>query len=252
MSELLGRAVEILDVLSRAESDLTIREIAAKVELPKSSVQRLLRGLVDNQMAVQDSRTRCYRLGPRTLAFGMAYQRRIDIRGVAMPYMARLRDRTGETVGLSVVVGEELLHIDQVQSGSELRRTFEIGRPLPLWCGAPSRLVLAAMPDTEVERIARERVAGDVVPAKPPEPDELLELVRQARVNGFATAFEETLIGVNTIAAPVYGESDQLLATIAVTGPCVRFDEDAMAAARPDLLTTAEAVSRELGGARRR
>ena len=248
MSELLTRAVQVLDFLSRAESDLTIRELACRVGLPKSTVQRLLHGLVDTQMVVQDADTRRYRLGPRTLALGMAYQRRIDLRVVALPRMTWLRDRSGETVGLSIGVGEEVMHVDQVESTADLRRTFELGRPYPLWSGAPSRLVLAAMPDEDVEALARKRLPGGVVPANPLEPDDLVAAVRRAREDGYAAAFEETIEGVNTLAAPVWGEGGQLLATISVTGPSVRFDRAAMDAILPDLLKAAREITVEVGG----
>ncbi|HEY8457411.1 MAG TPA: IclR family transcriptional regulator [Actinopolymorphaceae bacterium] len=248
MSELLGRAVKVLDVLGRAETDLAIREIASRVSLPKSSVQRLLRSLVQTEMAIQDPTTRRYRLGPRTLALGMAYQRKVNVRAVAMPYMARLRDRTGETVGLSIPVGEEMLHVDQVESSAELRRTFEIGRPYPLWAGAPSRLVLAGMPDEDVERIAKERKNGGVSPVRPLSPEDLMQAVRRARNDGYAAAFEETIAGVNTVAAPVVGDSNQVVATISVTGPTVRFSWQAMEAILHDLLHTAEAISIKIGG----
>lgn len=248
MSELLTRAIQVLDVLSRSETDLTIRALADRAGLPKSTVQRLLHGLVDTQMVVQDPDTRRYRLGPRTLALGMAYQRRIDLRAVALPRMTWLRDRSGETVGLSFGVGEEVMHVDQVESTADLRRTFELGRPYPLWSGAPSRLVLAAMPDDEVEAVARKRLPGGVVPANPPGPDELIAAVRRARRDGYAAAFEETIVGVNTLAAPVRGEGGQLLATISVTGPSVRFDRTAMETILPDLLTTARQVTVEVGG----
>ncbi len=248
MSELLGRAVQVLDALARAESDLAIRDIAGRVDLPKSSVQRLLRSLVEAEMAVQDPTTRRYRLGPRTLALGMAYQRRVDVRAAALPYMRRLRDRTGETVGLSIGVGEELLHVDQIESGAELRRTFEIGRPYPLWTGAPSRLLLAARPDTDIDRIARDRAPrGVITPVNPPPPDELIDAVRRARVDGYATAFEETIVGVNTVAAPVCGEAGQVVATISVTGPSVRLTQQAMDAILPDLVATTGAIAVEVG-----
>ena len=96
---------------------------------------------METGLAVQDPSTRRYGLGPLTLVLGTAYQRRIDLRAIAAGPMTALRDLTGETVGLSVRVGEELLHIDQVESRSELRRTFEIGKALPLWAGAPSRVL---------------------------------------------------------------------------------------------------------------
>ena len=123
--------------------------------MSKSAVQRILSSLVETGLAVQDPASRRYGLGPRTLVLGTAYQKRIDLRSVALPHMTHLRDLTGETVGLSVRVGDELLHIEQVESGSALRRSFEIGRTLPLWCGAPARLFLADLSETEQEEIVR-------------------------------------------------------------------------------------------------
>jgi DNA-binding IclR family transcriptional regulator len=129
-----------------------------------------------------------------------------------------------------------------------LRRTFEIGRPYPLWSGAPSRLVLAGRPDSEVERIARERTPGDISPVRPPLPMELVQAVRTARMRGYAAAFEETIVGVNTLAAPVRGQADQVVATLSVTGPSVRLNRSAMDAILGDVVATAQAVSVEIGG----
>ena len=83
MSEALRRAVHTLDVLSKAESDLSIRELAEATEVSKSAVQRILSSLVETGLAVQDPSSRRYGLGPRTLVLGTAYQRRIDLRAVA-------------------------------------------------------------------------------------------------------------------------------------------------------------------------
>src|SRR5512144_268548 len=177
MSETVRRAVHTLDALARAECDLSIRELAEATGVSKSAVQRLLSSLVETGLAVQDPATRRYGLGPRTLVLGTAYQRRIDLRSVALPHMTRLRDLTGETVGLSVRVGDELLHVEQVESGSALRRSFEIGRTLPLWGGAPSRLCLAGLPADEREAIVRARRPSAVVPAAPPTAEELLASV---------------------------------------------------------------------------
>lgn len=247
MSELLGRAVQILDVLGHAETDLAIRQIAGRVDLPKSTVQRLLRGLVDTDLAVQHPVTHRYRLGPRTLALGMAYLRRTDLRTIALPHMTRLRDRTGETVGLSIAIGEEMFHLEQVESTAGLRRSFAIGRPHPLWAGAPSRLLLTDLPDDEVERILRARPTADVAPVNPPLPSAMLRAVRQARGDGYATAFEETIAGVNTLAAAIRGVGNRVVATISVTGPSIRFTEEAMEAIRPEVMRAAGAIGTELG-----
>lgn len=247
MSETLRRAVHTLDALARAECDLSIRELAEATEVSKSAVQRILSSLVESGLAVQDPSTRRYGLGPRTLVLGTAYQRRIDLRSVALPHMARLRDLTGETVGLSVRVGDELLHIEQVESGSALRRLFEIGRTLPLWCGAPSRLFLADLPDEEMEALVRRRTSSAVVPDDPPGVDELVASVRECRERGYATAYGETIAGVNTLAAALHGADGRVVATLSVTGPATRLDQEALSLAAPLLLETAATVSALLG-----
>ncbi len=247
MSESLRRAVQTLDTLSRSEGDLSIREIAETAEVSKSSVQRILAALVETGLAVQDARTRRYGLGPRTLVLGTAYQKQFDLRSVALPHLTRLRDLTGETVGLSVAVGDELLHIEQVESLSPLRRSFEIGRTLPLWCGAPSRLLLADLPDDEVERIVRARKASAVDPSDPPSAEVLIASVRESRRTGFGVAVGETIAGVTTAAAPLRGATGRTVATLSVTGPSTRLDAPALERVVPLLVETSATVSGLLG-----
>ena len=247
MIEVLHRAVRVLDVLRVAETELSIRQVAQQAELSKSTVQRLLRELVDLNLASQDPSTARYRLGPRTLALGSAYQRRLNVRSAALPHMTKLRDSTGETVGLSVGLGDQVIHIDQVESASELRAMFEIGRPLPLWSGAPSRLLLAELDDADVHRLAHAERHADLSPINPPEPNTLIELVRQARSDGFAVAIEETLPGVSTFAVPIRSSTGNLVATVSVTSPTIRMTPEVITLLRPQVIATGHAISAELG-----
>lgn len=247
MSDLLRRAVDIMELLRLAGGELGIRDIAERVQLPKSTVQRILSDLVDTEMASQDPATRRYRLGPRTLALGMAYQRGIDLRGVALPHMIQLRDLTGETVGLSVVIGDGMMHVDQVESRAQLRRTFDIGRPLPMWAGAPSRLILGELPDEEARAVLDDHVETGYQPVRPPSADDLLRDVADARTRGHARAIDETIAGVSTLSAPVRGHSGELVAVLSVTGPTARFDDAAMDGAVEPLTGAARRISLQLG-----
>ena len=250
--EVLHRAVAVLDVLRSADEGLSIRQVAQRAQLSKSTVQRLLRELVELDLAAQEPRTGGYRLGPRTLALGSAYQRRLDVRQVALPHMTALRDATGETVGLSVPYENQVLHIDQVESRLELRATFDIGRPLPLWSGAPSRLLLAERTDADVELLVRDHSGAEFRPINPPPPDTLIADVRRAREDGHAIAMEETLPGVSTISAPIRGSTGALHATVSLTAPASRLTSDRLPALRDRVLDTARAISAELGWMPRR
>lgn len=248
MSGVLQRAVQVLEVLRIADDrGLSIRQAAELAQLSKSAVQRILRELVDTELAAQDPATRRYRLGPRLLALGATYHRKLDVRLVALSHMARLRDSTGETVGLTIRTGEQIMHIEQSESPDELRATFEVGRRLPLWSGAPSRLFLAEEPDDEIHGILARRAPADVVPVDPPNLQTELSEIRIVRETGYATAFEETTKGVNTISAPIRDSADTLVATLSITAPSSRMGSDRAAELAPRLITTAQAISAELG-----
>jgi DNA-binding IclR family transcriptional regulator len=247
VSELLQRAVQILEVLRTSDQPLSIRQVADRAELAKSTVQRLLRDLTLTDLVGQDPATQRYHLGPRTLALGVAYQRRLDVRQVALPHMTRLRDETGETIGLSVGYGDEVLHIEQVASQSQLRAMFDIGRPLPLWSGAPSRLLLAERDDAEVQRILTTHRDADVSPVAPPSVEHMYADVLATREANYALAVGETLPGVSTLSVPVRDASGTLVAVLSVTCPSTRLTENDADLLLPRLRQTAQHVSRELG-----
>lgn len=247
MTGLLQRAVRVLGVLAVADEALSIRAIAEQADLSKSAAQRILAELVTTELAYQDPATRRYRLGARTLALGMAYQRRMDVRRAALPHMRRLRDVTGETIGISVGLADQLLHVDQVESESELHARFDIGRPLPLWSGAPARLLLAARSDEEIRRVVSEHVATDLTPVNPPSPDTLVREAQDVRATGHACAFEETLPGVNTVSVPVRGSDGELAAVLSLTAPSIRLPRERVEDLLPEVVGCAEGISSDLG-----
>lgn len=248
MSSALQRAVLVLEILRAADDDgLSIRGAAELTGLSKSAVQRIVSELVETELAVQDATTRRYRLGPRLLALAASYHRKLDVRHVALPHMARLRAATDETVGLTIRTADQIMHIEQMESSDELRATFDVGRRLPLWSGAPSRLFLAEESEEERHRILTQRAPADVVPAAPPGLEVELAAIRTTGELGYATAFEETTKGVNTISAPIRDAAGQLVATLSLTAPSRRLTPDDAARLAPQAIAVARGISGELG-----
>lgn len=244
---MLQKAVQILEALRASDDDLSIRAIAARTDLSKSSVQRLLRDLVDTQLAIQDESTRGYRLGPRLLALGSTYYRKLNVRQVALPYMTQLRDDVGETVGLTIRAADDILHVEQVEVSAQLRASFDVGRRLPLWSGAPGRLFLAEESDDEIDRILTLRAPADITPIDPPAIETERNEILAARQNGYTAAFEETTKGVNTLSAPIRNATGTLEATLSVTAPSRRMPTDSVERFRPRLTQAAAAISGHLG-----
>ncbi|GIL26105.1 IclR family transcriptional regulator [Actinocatenispora comari] len=248
MSESLRRGIELLEALRTAETGLGVRELAARVELPKSTVARLLRTLDECRLASQDPVTRRYRLGPRTLALGAAYQARLDLRLIAVGPMRRLRDLTGESVGLSVALGAERMFIEEVQSVSELRTTSELGHPYPIWAGAPGRVLIAGMTAERRDAVLADAGADAWRVATPAGRDGLLALLDEIRTAGYASASNESVPGVSAVAAPVHDHAGAVVAALSISGPSGRFTDAARHEALTELFGTARAITAALGG----
>jgi len=248
LSETLRKAMMILDELRLSDHGLSARELATKVDLPKSTVQRLLQSLEEARMTVQDPASRKYALGPKTLTLGMAYRERLDLRNAALPHMRALRDLTNETIGLSVVVGHERMFTEEVQSQSELRAQTELGVPYPLWQGAPGRVLLAHLPAGQIDDVLAG--AGDQAwrSVGLADREALAERLAAIRRDGHDRAFDETIAGVSAIAAPVRDASGRVAAALSLSAPSGRMGPAAMDRVLPEVATAAEKISGALGG----
>lgn len=244
---LLRRAVAVLDTLAADSAPPSVRTIAERTGLSKSSVQRILVELEGVDLAVQDAATRRYRLGPRTLALGSAYQRGLSLHGAAIGPMTDLAAEVTETVGISVGHADRLIHVEQVEPQRRLSARFDVGRPLPLWFGAPAKVVLAERADEEILRVLDDREQTEIDPVNPPAPDELRRQVADVRRTGHARAFEETIEGVHTLSVPVRGALGDLAAVLSVTAPSERLPDERMNEVLPSLLAAAAVISGRLG-----
>ncbi|MGH3095616.1 MAG: IclR family transcriptional regulator [Streptosporangiales bacterium] len=246
MNESVHKAADVLAALAESRGNLSARELSDSIQLPRSTVQRLLQALEDTGLVRQESATRKYGLGPRTLELGMAYLARVDVRSEALPHMTGLRDELGETIELAMRVGSSRVYIAQLEARAELKAKADPGRLYPLWAGAAGRVLLASMPRTEITRLAHE--AGEVAfgHVTPPTLAGLLGKLDEERRLGYAMAFEETISGVHTVAVPVRVPPADVV-VLSASGPATRFGKDLMADAVGPLQRAATAISMSMG-----
>jgi len=248
-SEVAERALDVLICFIGADGELGVSEIARRLNIDKSSVHRFLVALKRKGFVVDNPRTRRYGLGFRALELSRALTLQMNLEQQAIPYLRELRDATGETAGLSVRVGSKRVHVVQIESTHEIRRTIQIGLPLPLHMGANGKVMLAFLPPEEREAILSLSLADG--PALSPQVVGNLrrELDNTAR-RGYSITEGERVPGSRTIAAPVWTWRQDVIALL-VSGPEGRFSRAAAEAAVPLLLDVAQRLTRQLGGQQR-
>lgn len=242
----IGKAVSVLNALRGAENGAGARALASTTGLPRSTVQRLLASLGASGMVIQDEATQQYRIGPQALIIGLGYNAGSVLLAVARPHMISLRDEIGETVGLSVAVGDSRIFIDEVQSTFELRFASELGRLYPLWSGANGRLLLSDLADAEIERMLDSFTDGGLV-HRPLSAQETWEQIRRIRRDGYAMASDEAIADVSSVSTPVRDAHGRITAALSASGPSERFTEERMNACLGPLRAASEAISSRVG-----
>jgi IclR family acetate operon transcriptional repressor len=240
----IDRAVAILNVIRDAGAPLPLSKIAERTGLTRSTVHRLLSSMLVHGLVEQDAPGSVYAIGPRIAELAqevMPVIQRLVMR--AQPIMDALRDETGETIGLHVRKGiAHRLVVGQSMSHLELRRTYaEIGDSLPIYQGAPGKLLLAHLPEQQLEEILR----GQLTPVTERtivDADRLREQLVEIRAQGFALSFQERNPGVSTVAVGLPSSSGEITQALSLTGPSVRLPRERLIQWVPQLKAAAARI----------
>jgi DNA-binding IclR family transcriptional regulator len=243
MSEIqsLARGLIIMDLVANSEEGVSVTELAAVLEIDKSSASRLVKTLVNYGYLQQKPGSRRFILGQRLYKLSWQLLNRMPVREKAKPYLYRLMQSTGECSHTAVYSEGKALVIDDVEAEASLRVAGGIGRLIPLHCTAVGKGLLAftdiPLPDELIVRTPRTMTTPEQVNAD----------LKATRARGFAFDDEENDEGVRCIAAPVYDYTGMAIATIGISGPTVRVTNERVPQLATAVMTAAHQLSLDLG-----
>jgi DNA-binding IclR family transcriptional regulator len=207
-----------------------VTEVADRVDLPKSTVARLLGSLAREGVVEQVPGGTRYRLGARIASLAAGVASTTSLVAVARPHLVELASALGETAGLSVPDGFQVHYIDQVDTTHQVQIRDWTGTRVPMHAVSSGLLILASWPEAELERFL-ERPLERFTPRTMTDPSTLRERLAQIRTDGYAWVHEEFAEGLNSVAAPIADRSGAVVAAVHVHGPSYRFPDEADQAA---------------------
>jgi IclR family KDG regulon transcriptional repressor len=244
---LITRICAVLNAFNEENRVITLTEISRSIGLPKSTTHRLLGTLEAQNILYRDPDGLGYHLGYQLIHWGMLAQRGLDIRNIALPVLRSLSDFTQETAVLSIRYGTAGIWIEQIETRHPVRLAMRVGQRLLLHAGASSKVLLAFLPQEDIERIVPQLELNPIRPKTITNSDMLYRELKAIRERGYATSFEETDVGVMGIAAPVYDYSGRAIAGIGIVAPIVRIPPEKVSEVAPMVLDASYELSRILG-----
>lgn len=242
----VSKAMELLQILSRAGKPLLLKEISALCGYPKSTVFGLLTTMRMYDVVTQTSDGR-YTLGVRLFEYGQQVKRSWNISQAARPYMEHLCQQTGASVVLSFCEGGSVITLDQAETKSGLRVVSEIGSRLPIYCTSQGKVFLAHMPRTSAETVLRSQSMTPFTPHTITDIAVLMQEIDRCRADGYAVENGEYRIGLRSVSAPVYTAEGNARYAVSVIGMLRSTQSDAFRAMTEQVCAAAAMISTALG-----
>ncbi len=146
--KVISKAAAILRFCKESNEGFSLSEIAERISVPRSTVQRIVTALVAEGLLQTTGAARSIKLGPEIHALSAAH--RIDVIELAHPFLKQLSEQTGETVDLAKLNGDHMIFVDQVAGSHRLRAISSVGEIFPLYNTANGKAALALLNDDEI------------------------------------------------------------------------------------------------------
>lgn len=239
-------ALHILEFIVQAQSSVGVSELARQFGTTKSRIHRHLQTLVSAGYLLRDADTERYGISARLMALGQAVGESFELASAARFVARELRDRLGHAVTVSQREPGGMRVLLLVPSRSNIEISVKPGSLLSLHGSAQGKICLAygdqlllpQLCDSTLEK----HTAYTIL-----DPEQLRAEIETVRRQGWAVAPNETMVGLNALAAPIfdalgsYAGAVTMVDSIQFLGPVPPADHIA------ELKAAAQRISTNLG-----
>jgi IclR family pca regulon transcriptional regulator len=243
----LMRGLLVLECFSPEKDRLSLAQLAAILDVPKSSLFRVVKTLSGMNYLRYDDQSKTYRLGTRVLSLGFSVLQSMELRELARPYLEGLSRQFNKTVNLAVLDKHEMVYVERVRVPGYRDFNIGIGSRIPAWNTAVGKAVLAYLDHDKLREIVKKLKRLPDFPARggAARLAEQLEIVRRDR---FAINDQDILKKwIRAIAVPAFSPEGVACAINIVVEPEEVSVDELRKRYAPVLLAAGKELSEALG-----
>jgi DNA-binding IclR family transcriptional regulator len=250
-SQSVARALSVLDLLEKSSEGLGVREIARRVSLSPSIVQRLIGTLLEFGYVERSTDGQRYRIGYRAFQVGRSYLAQNDLHTASLPELRELAERHHVNAYLGVLRDRSVVYLEALQSRGPIAITSAPGSQGWLHSTAFGKALLAELSDAEVAALLGPEPFHPLTRKTKTKLRPLLKELQEVRRLGYAMSDEENLVDVFAAGAAVRDASGRAIAAISGAVPRNQMGRSEIDKLCRLVAGAAERISRRLGAAPR-
>ena len=212
----VGLTLDVLEAVAYAGRDVGVTELAQQLGVTKATVFRHLKTLLDRGYIAKTRNTSRYRLGIKSHVLARMASASIDLLAAAEEALHELQEKTGETVVLSAVEAKVVRVVTTIKGKSPFEIGVRSGSELAFHASAQGKIALAY--NREVAEKLERRTMRALTDRTITDWSQLQRELQVIRKRGWATAPEQTVLGLNAVAAPLFNDLGECIAVVAIVG----------------------------------
>ncbi len=241
----LDRGLAVIRAFGPERERLSLSEVARATGLTRAAARRFLLTLVKLGYVRSDGRE--FSLRPKVLELGYAYLSGLALPEVAEPHLEELSEKLHESSSISVLDGGHIVYVARVATKRIMTVAISVGTRFPAYAASMGRVLLAGLPEDELDKYLAETTFEAFTPHTVTDPDQLREIIREAGRQGYSIVDQELEEGLRAIAAPIRDSSGAVTAAINVSAHASRHTmDDMLTRLLPALLGTAAQIEADL------
>ena len=240
--EALARGLDVIRAFRPHQAAMSLAAVADAAGLPRPTARRIL--LTLEELGYVRTADGGFELTPRVLELGMTYVLSRNLWEVARPHMEALVARTHESSSIAQLDGPDIVYVARVAVPKIIALAVTIGTRFPAMPTSLGKVLLAALPPGQAERVLAEPSRSGITPRWRPDAAGRAAELREVRARGWSLTDEQLAAGIRSVAAPLRDGDGQVIAALNVTVHAAETPLDILTGEYlPLLLQTAGAIS---------
>ncbi len=217
----LARGLVVIQAFTPQMPQMTISQLSLRTGLSRAAVRRCLYTLVKLGFAGADESQR-YSLRPKMLTLANTYTASSTLANAAQPILERMSGVHHESFSVATLDGDDIVYIARSSINRVMAVDLHIGSRLPAFCTSMGRVLLAYLPQDQLEQCFSRLTLTQFTPRTVNSIEKLRLVLRNVRRNGYALCDQEFEVGLRSLAVPVTAANGRVVATVNLSGNASR------------------------------
>lgn len=215
-----AKGLRVIEAFGEARPRLSIADVSKSTGLDRATARRCLLTLA--QLGYADYDGKFFSLTAKILRLGHSYLSATPLPQIVQPMLDRLSEEVGQSVSVSVLDGRDIVYVARAAQRRVVSINLMPGSRLPAHCASMGRILLAALPDSEVRQRLEDSTREKATPFTRIGVEEIMAELFEIRRLGYAVIDQELELGLCSIAVPLRDARGKTVAALNIGAPAAQ------------------------------